>query len=662
MQSPVWYLHRLRTMSPAEVLWRLRGMIIANLDLARIPLGLYPRPPLDGSMLRPGFDCSPVANPTAAVSDSELFDFWSKRLFSQAEMILENKLSFFNLEDQFLGEPVDWHRDFPAAKSSPRSLSNLIDYRYFDAVGDCKLVWEPNRHHQLVVLARAWRVSKDRRFAEKVVRLLDEWIDANPFGYGMNWKSPLEIGVRLINWVWAIDLIRDSQEINDQWATKFLQTVYLSIWETQRRFSRGSSANNHVIGEAAGVFVACSYFNSLPHTKRWQLAAKEILEREIVAQSFSDGCTREHAFGYQFFVLQFLTLSLIAGERTATPFSSRYRDRLQQMYRFMADVCADTGRAPNLGDADDGYVLDLGERPDQARQLLAVGAFLFGNGDIDSCVPSETAFWLFGESGYREPTDSVTRTSRAYPESGYFVLRSEPADVQRQSDIRVFFDCAELGFGPIAAHGHADCLSFSLAVDGEEILVDSGTYDYFTTPEGRQYFRSTYAHNTVVVDGAWQSEPLGPFLWGRRANARLVDWQDAGGVVKVTGEHDGYTRLPDPVLHRRSVTLNKQSSRVEILDSLTAERPHDVTVCFHVAPKCSVTMLDDGVILIEQRDVKLRISSPSKTLTVRPADERDYRGWVSTGYHRKAPGCMVELIMRTDGSEEILTRIDISRG
>ena len=55
--------------------------------------------------------------------------------------------------------------------------------------GDCKLVWEPNRHHQLVVLARAWRTTGERRYADAVLAQLDSWLRANPFGAGMNWRS-----------------------------------------------------------------------------------------------------------------------------------------------------------------------------------------------------------------------------------------------------------------------------------------------------------------------------------------------------------------------------------------------------------------------------------------------------------------------------------------
>jgi len=43
-----------------------------------------------------------------------------------------------------------------------------LDYRDVNEAGDCKFVWEPNRHHQLVVLGRAYRLSGETRFAQAV--------------------------------------------------------------------------------------------------------------------------------------------------------------------------------------------------------------------------------------------------------------------------------------------------------------------------------------------------------------------------------------------------------------------------------------------------------------------------------------------------------------
>src|SRR5690606_14060094 len=135
------------------------------------------------------------------------------------------------------------------------------------------------------------------------------WINANPYGYGMNWRSPLELGVRLINWVWAYDLIHESGVITTDFQKDFFQSIYLHCRDVASKFSMGTSANNHLVGEAAGVFIASSYFDLFKEAKAWQCESKAILEREIFLQSYEDGCTREQALGYQFFVIQFYLFS-----------------------------------------------------------------------------------------------------------------------------------------------------------------------------------------------------------------------------------------------------------------------------------------------------------------------------------------------------------------
>ena len=105
--------------------------------------------------------------------------------------------------------------------------------------GDCKLVWEPNRHHHLVVLGRAYRATGDVRYAQAVVEQLQSWLDQCPFGHGMNWRSPLELAIRLINWVWALDLIREAGLLTGRAAARApLHAAWLHLWEIARKFSR----------------------------------------------------------------------------------------------------------------------------------------------------------------------------------------------------------------------------------------------------------------------------------------------------------------------------------------------------------------------------------------------------------------------------------------
>lgn len=239
MQNPGWYVKRVRSMSPAEILWRIQSLLRDYLDVIRSRTGWYPR--LDTSTLvepgefQPGFrfDLEPGIREMPE-------PLWRQRLLEKADRVLEDKLSFFDLQNQHIGDPVQWHTDFSAGITGPMRHRTFVNYRNFAEFGDCKLVWEPNRHHQLVVLARAYRVTGDERYAEKVADLIRSWSGDNPFGYGMNWKSPMEVAIRNINWIFALDLLLGSRSIDRALFAHVANMIYLGTWDTVRRLSRGS--------------------------------------------------------------------------------------------------------------------------------------------------------------------------------------------------------------------------------------------------------------------------------------------------------------------------------------------------------------------------------------------------------------------------------------
>jgi len=639
-------------MSPAEILWRVKSLLRDYADVIRFRTGWVPRLNTDNlatpGEFQPGFrfDLHPgVRNmPDPA---------WRPRLLKKAAQVLENRLSYFDLENQHVGDPVQWHTDLSAGITGPMRHRTFVDYRNFAEFGDCKLVWEPNRHHQLVVLGRAYRVTGDERYAQKVADLIRSWSQDNPFGYGMNWKSPMEVAIRNINWIVALDLLLRSRSIDRELFADIAKLIHLGTWDTVRRLSRGSSSNNHLIGEAAGIFIAACWFPDFPKARSWREMAKSILEEEIQRQSYDDGCTREHAFGYMFFVTQFLTLSLLAGQRCGVEFSELFQVRLQKMYAFLAEISADSGMPPNIGDADDGYVLDLGELPKDSAQLITVGAELFADETLRLADSSETAYWLTGATP-KVASLGFRGYSVSFDASGYFLLRSGRG---RENEMSVFFDCAELGFGSIAAHGHADCLGIVLAVGGHEIFVDGGTYDYFTHPEWRNYFRSTRAHNTVVVDNENQSELTGPFMWGARANVTVTGWEDGPNSVVVSGQHDGYGRLGSPAVHRRTLRLNKQTIALEIVDEIMSTGSHEVARYFHLARQCKVEQDSESSVMIANGPYRLSLETPGSKIEVISASDNGFEGWVSDGYHRRHASICLKIVDQTTGDADLKTRI-----
>lgn len=641
MQQWSWYVHRLRAMTPAEILWRAHTAARNWTDLWLLP-GRQKSRLLDALGNFRDDRRAPLLNFSPAAGDFP--QAWRQQLIERSYQIAKGRLTYFDMHDADLGNPIDWHKDHKSGKAAPRTPSQKIDYRDFEVTGDCKFVWEPNRHHQLVVLARAYRLTGEKKYATWAVEQLDGWLTENPYGLGMNWRSPLELGIRLINLVWMVDLISDSGLVAGEFRERLLNAVYLHLWEIARKYSRGSSANNHLVGEAAGVFVASSYFHQFKRSPQWQSVSRRILSEEIVRQTYPDGGPREQALGYHLFIEHFFLIAGLVGRRVGCEFPPEYWQRLEKMFEFSAAMIEAGDGVSNFGDCDDGYVLDLGGPHGDVSPWLAVAAVVFQRADFKAAVGefSETALWLLGPEGRSKfdaiplPKPPQPLRSRALTDSGYYLLQ---AGLPGQPDaMSVRFDCGELGLGSLAAHGHADALSFTLRALGREVLVDSGTYDYFSYPSWRQYFRSTRAHNTLVIDGQDQSEMLGLFLWGRRANATPLQWHptEFGGVV--SGEHDGYRCLADPVTHRRTVELDSRRGAVTVLDEVIAEGRHQVEAYFHFGESCRVRQVGEHEFEIDAGAGTLTFRvDPQLTLYILHGSEDPIAGWISRGYHQKLP-------------------------
>ena len=669
MQEWSWYVRRLRAMSIQEVAWRAQSAARGVTDRGRLALKLYPktngrarRSPARGPA--PRWCAVPLGDWTTLDPDDPAV-LWRARLLERADRVMAHRLSFFDLADVNLGDPIDWNRDFANGRATPRGFAESIDYRDYSLTGDCKVVWEPNRHHQLVVLGRAYRASGDAKYAHAVVAQIESWIEQCPFGFGMNWRSPLELAIRLINWTWAIDLIADSEAISGEFDERLLQSVTLHAWDIARKYSRGSSANNHRIGEAAGVFVATSYFPGIPRAARLREESQRILAEEIVAQTYPSGATREQAFGYHVFVLQLFLAAGVAGRRSGWDFPTGFWLRLERMFAY-AGALAAGGPPPFYGDADDGYALDLGDAPADIAGLMQVGAALFDWPDRRGAAvsPSEAVHWLFGTTpeSRRQPPLAIGPgeeiESVAFADAGYYVLQWG----RRQSHDRVsvVFDCGELGFGSLAAHGHADALSIMVRAGGVDILVDPGTYDYFSFPEWRRYFRSTRAHNTIAVDGMDQSAQLGSFLWGHRASARCLDWRPRPGGGTVAGDHDGYKVLAAPVAHRRKLDLDRSTRTLSITDDVASSGAHDLELAFHLSEHCEATVDGCHVAMTFPGGEAVLLLDERLSVTLQRGGDTAQGGWVSRGYHRKTPAWTVRGTLR--GATNVTLRSQLQFG
>ena len=503
---------------------------------------------------------------------------------------------------------------------------------------------------QLVPLAQAYATTGDSIYLEGIKSHLNSWFEQCPYPLGPHWISSLELGIRLINWsiVWQllggaeseIFTGEQGQKFRDRWLTSIHQHVHFIC----NYYSGFSSANNHLIGEASGVFVASRTWPYWQEFIGWGSEAKVILEREARSQNFSDGVNKEQAISYQQFVLDFLLLPLLCERAKSEEFSEGYLKTIESMLEYLASVIDVGGNVPMFGDADDGYVVSLSTEPNFCpyRSLLATGAVLFNRADFKQKAGAfdEKSFALLGVKGhdlYRvlPGAEQALPSRRSFPEAGYYILG---ANFETSSEVRMIMDVGPLGLGNIAAHGHADALSIYLSVGGKEILIDPGTYAYHTEKKWRNYFRGTAAHNTVSVDGFDQSEIGGNFMWLRKARAVLDTFNSEVDPTFLRGGHDGYMCLKDPVEVTREVTFYEQRQLFTVSDLLSFKQVHRIEQFWHFSEEATVSQLDDNVIIVCNGGVKVRFTfDPRLSLTMESGNAEAPCGWVSRAFDSKVP-------------------------
>ena len=656
MTSLVWKLNRLKLMGLPEIAWRVRQM--AQKKASVLGVGLAGAPPAPAATV---FGASPLHADAAGLDVAALRQ--------AADAILAGRWNVFALRGIELGFPPQWNRDPKTGTVAPMTLGKVIDYRSERVVGDIKYLWEGSRHLELVTLAAAWKASADPRYADGARALLQSWFDQCPYPQGVHWTSSLELALRLLNWSFAWHLLGGADsalfqgEAGQRFQRQWLDNIYQHCHFIAGYFSRHSSANNHLFGEYMGLFVASLTWPCWSESAHWQSLARRGLEVEALAQNHADGVNKEQAVYYQHEVMDMMLLCHLVGRANGVAMSPAYLARLEKLADFISALMDAGGHIPMIGDADDAQMVRLSYEDGWChyRSLLASCALLFERADFKrkAGVFDDKNRWLFGAAGQRQwdALEAVQPESpvMAFPEGGYYLLGT---DFGAAGEVRLVADCAPLGYLSIAAHGHADALAFTLSACGEELLTDPGTYAYHTQKIWRDYFRSTAAHNTVGVDGQDQSEIGGNFMWLRKANARLLA-HDAGAAIQVfEGEHDGYRRLADPLLHRRRIEFDANRKRLVVKDILQCAGTHDIALYWHFAEGCAVAV-DGSGLRADARRAGLQLSCSHGELALLRASEAPIAGWISRRFDEKNPITTAIWRVAITGTTEIVTHIDV---
>lgn len=659
--------HLLRYLGPSWLAYRMWHAVRLNSGLMRrqLPVATWEQQPLHAFLNIPSLaDPQSYAaqwrerstrfffNPRDVVQFHDVLAQWDDAgsgPVAQADELTRGIVQFFSHEQVEVGAPPRWHVDpfsqfeFPA----DRHWSQIGDF----GAGDIKLVWEPNRFGFVFALVRAYLRTRDERYAELFWHWIEDWRHHNAPQAGCNWKCGQEISLRVMAWCFGMYGLASSPASTSERIAILAQMIAVSGRRIEANIDYAlSQQNNHGLSESMGLWTIGALFPEFKASTRWAATGRRLLEEQACSLIYDDGTFSQHSMNYHRVMLQDYIWSIRLGDVLGQPFSDQLRHRIGKAGEFLYQLQdIETGRVPMYGQDDGALILPLNNcgyrdyRPVvQATHFVTTGQRRLPAGPWD-----EDLLWLFNgeplrptsieQDGRAEQPERISdRTDFEAPNGGYVTLRSKSGFAMTRA--------ASFQHRP----AQADMLHVDLWWRGENIAIDAGTYSYNSSQPWNNGLAHTVCHNTVSVDDLDQMDRAGRFLWLPWLTGRSFQHSAAtrGDIAFWNGEHDGYRRLSDPVVHRRGF-IRLGSEHWCVIDALHGDALHsyrlhwllcDAPYEWNTVEKIFELNTAEGLYR-----VAMQCSAMEAIVAVIRAADNSVLGWRSTHYHSREPALSVSL-------------------
>jgi hypothetical protein len=413
----------------------------------------------------------------------------------------------------------------------------------------------------------------------------------------VNWNCAMEVALRAMNLLAAFTLFLPSPQMNEQTLLELLATLDQHGAHIKRNLEFSHIAtSNHYLADVTGLLWLGVMLPELEAAREWREFGLRELLSEMDKQVLADGADYEASTGYHRLKLEMFLYSFVLCHLNGIDIGERYWKKLRAMVDYVRAYLRPDGRAPLIGDTDSGQVLPIVRRTgDDHAYVLALGAAVFQEPHFKIPGPGvpEELLWILGKQGGRDYVslpDAEPAKSQAFPDAGTYVLRDK--------DLYLLFNASGNGVHGRGSHGHNDALSVEVSACGTAFIVDPGTYVYTADLKARRLFRATAYHSTVEIDGVEQNTTgqETPFVIGDEAHPRVLNWKTEPEHDVAVAEHRGYTRLAEPVTHRRTIEFPKAQRCWIIQDEFTGAGAHTFRFRFHFAPGLETRVCTDGMV------------------------------------------------------------------
>jgi hypothetical protein len=414
-------------------------------------------------------------------------------LLEDAALTRDRRFRIFGFEvDNSSG--IRWFHD-------PRSGLEFDSGAFYEEVAtppgaDINFPLELSRFHHLPRLALAYRLTGEQDYLNALVSQTGDWIARNPVGFGPNWSSPRDVGIRVANMACAFSIagpVNWPADFSVMFATSLIEHGRFVAREVERQ---DNSSPVGCLGKIAGLAIAgCFLAPTVHEAESWRRFGRDELSREIENQILPDGWHIETSTANQIFALECFLIPAIVLEKMGEEITVEYRDRLKAMATVLRDIASRTGSIPIIGDNNSIRLTSFVPRPaENVNHLLALSAAWLEESSLKppGLPPCPEILILLGEKGLGSFEDlrSVSRPTLAeFPDGGITVIRSENG--------RDFLTLQTSESGSV----HSDKFSVTVWFDGNPLVVDPGTGVLNSNPARLELYRSTESHASIRIDG-----------------------------------------------------------------------------------------------------------------------------------------------------------------
>lgn len=371
------------------------------------------------------------------------------------------------------------------------SFEKEIDWS-LNPFGDEEWTFMLNRQRYLYLMAQSYLITNNDEYINDFKYIINNWIDNNKLRKELqktSWRT-IEAGIRIKNWVKALDLLLESGKLEEDILFKILVSIneHIEYLNENNRYERIQS--NWVILEQQGVFMALNFLPELKISKELKESNLETLEDAIKLQVVEDGLHWEQSFQYHNEMLNCYLEILSLAKKNSIEISCGIKDKVYEMLMATLYIMKPNSCQSNYGDSDE----------EDLREILTLGALIFKEGIFKNYgyeYVDLNSLMLYGEEAIEQyksiEVKKVDKVSKEFTDSGLYFMRSGFS----KNDSYSMFKCGFLGSG----HGHSDTMHLEINYKGEDILVDSGRYTYSQTDETRIELKKPKSHNTAIIDG-----------------------------------------------------------------------------------------------------------------------------------------------------------------